>query len=263
VDGAFEFSDRYVEYVRIHTGVHVSVCIDGRATDGVVETHGVRNVRPRRRRVPAAVCSVRVRGADGRHVRDIRSDRPLETDGVSARTVRVGPRDSNRQQHDIHVSGPRTRSRAGIRHRGLGPVPHVPAGHVRDTGVPRGASAGRVREAHGRCGRLQSDHHVRRLVQRDRRRRLWVLQRVRFGPGGRAGRPVADTVDGHSRLGRGVPALERRRRVDHHQTLRLIETLHAPMTGVLCTPAVRAPVVRAPFNNVAILYIIIIISFVP
>lgn len=219
--GAFEFGDRYVEYLRVHAGVHVCVRVDGRATDGVAETHGVRRARPRRRGVPAAVRGVRVRGAGGRHVRHVRGDRPLEADGVGARAVHVGRGNGDRQQHDVHVPGPRALGRAGVRHRGHGAVPHVSAGHVRETGVARGAGAWRVREARDRRGRVQSDRHVRRLVWRGRRRRLRVLQRVRFGPSRRA------VDNGHSRLGHSVPAVKRRRRVDHHQALRPVQTLHA------------------------------------
>jgi len=217
-----------VEYLRVHAGVHVRVRSDGRATDGVAETHGVRRARPRRRTVPAAVRGVRVRGAGGRHVRHVRCDRPLEADGVGARTVHVGRGNGDRQQHDVHVPGPRTLGRTGVRHRGHGAVPHVSAGHVRETGVARGAGAGRVGEARHRRGRVQPDRHVRRLVWRGRRRRLRALQRVRFGPSRRA------VDNGHSRLGHHVPAVKRRRRVDHHQALCPVETLHAIMTVQYC-----------------------------
>jgi len=241
-----------LEHLRVHAGVHVCVRVDGRATDGVAETHGVRRARPRRRGVPAAVRGVRVRGAGGRHVRHVRGDRPLEADGVGARAVHVGRGVGDRQQHDVHVSGPRTLGRTGVRHRGHGAVPHVPAGHVREAGVARGQGAGRVREARDRRGRVQPDRHVRRLVRRGRRRRLRVHQRVRFGP---SRRPVND---GHSCLGHSVPAVKRRRRVDHHQAICPVETLHAKMTGRAVYRSSIAVAVRTPFNDVIILYTIYI-----
>jgi len=234
VVGAFGFGDRHVEHVRVHAGVHVCVRGDGRAADGVAEAHGVRLVRPRRRRVPCAVRGVRVRCAGGRHVRDVRGDRPLAVDGGGPRVVLGGAGDGGRRQHDVHVPGPRTRGRAGVRHRGHGAVPHVSTGHVRETGVARGADPGRVDEARGRGGHLQPDRHVRRLGRYDRRRWSRVPQRVRFVPGGLAEQRGWATADGHGRLGRRVPALKRHRRIDHHQTLHTVKTLHATMMTVAC-----------------------------
>jgi len=224
VVGAFGFGDRDVEHVRVHAGVHVCVRDDGRAAAVVAEAHGVRHVRPRRRRVPGAVRGVRVRGAGGRRVRDVRGDRPLAVDGGGPRVVLVGPGDGGRRQHDVHVPGPRTRGLAGVRHRGHGAVPHVSTGHVRETGVACGASPGRVDETRGHCGRLQPDRHVWRLGRwLDRWQWPRVPQLVRFVPDGLAEqRSGSAAADGHGRLGRRVPALKRRRRVDHHQTLHTV-----------------------------------------
>lgn len=255
--GAFGFGDRHVVHVRVHAGVHVCVRNDDRAADGVAETHGVRHVRPRWRPVPATVRGVRVRGAGGRHVRDVRGDRPLAADGGGPRIVLDGPGDGGRRQHDVHVPGPRTCGRAGVRHRGHGTVPHVSASHVRETGVARGAGPRRVGEARGRGGRLLPDRHVWRLGRRNWRRWPRIPQRVRFVTGGLAEQRGAAAANGHGRLGRGVPAPKRRRRVDHHQTLHPIETLHATMTDVPWTAILsRAPAV--PSNDV--LYIIFFVS---
>jgi len=230
VVGAFGFGDRHVVHLRVHAGVHVCVRNDNRATDDVAETHGVRHVRPRRRPVPGVVRGVRVRGAGGRHVCDVRSDRPLAADGGGPRAVLGGPGDGGRRQHDVHVPGPRTCGRVGVRHRGHGAVPDVSIGHVRETGVARGVGPGRVDEARGCGGRLLPDRRVRCLGWRGRRRWPRVPQRVRFVPDGLAEQRSATAADGHGRLGLGVPAPKRRRRVDHHQALHLVETLHATMT---------------------------------
>jgi len=252
MDGAFGFGDRHVEHVRVHAGVHVCVRGDGRATDGIAEAHGVHHVRSRRRRVPSAVRGVRVRRAGGRHVRDVRGDRPLAVDGGGPRVVLGGAGDGGRRQHDVHVPGPRARGRAGVRHRGHGAVPHVSTSHVRETGVARCADPGRVNEARGRDGRLQPDRHVRRLGRHDRQRSSRISQRVRFVPGAGLAEQHhgwAD-ADSHGRLGRRVPVLERRRRIDHHQALHPVKTLHATMItdGVPDEPLMSlAPSV--PFND--------------
>jgi len=230
--GAFGFGGRHVVHVRVHAGVHVCVRNYGRAADDVVETHVVHHRRPRRRPVPGAVRGVRVRGAGGRRVRDVRGDRPLAADGGGPRKVLGGPGDGGRRQHDVHVPGPRSCGRAGVRHSGHGAVPHVSTGDVRETGVARGAGPGRVGEARGRGGRLLPDRHVRRLGRRGRRRWPRVPQRVRFFPGGLAEHRSAAAAGGHGRVGRDVLAPKRRRRVHHHQALHPVETLHATMNEV-------------------------------
>lgn len=176
--------------------------------------------------------SVRVRGAGDRHVRDVRGDRPLAADGCGPREVLGGPRDGGRRQHDVHVPGPRTCGRAGVRHRGHGAVPHVSTGHVRETSVARGVGPGRVGEARGSGRRLLPDRHVWRLGRSGRWRLPWVPQCVCFVSGGLAEQRSAAATDGHGRVGLGVPDPKRRRRVDHHQALHPVETLHATMTEV-------------------------------
>jgi len=173
-----------------------------------------------------------VRGAGDRHVRDVRGDRPLAADGCGPREVLGGPRDGGRRQHDVHVPGPRTCGRAGVRHRGHGAVPHVSTGHVRETSVARGVGPGRVGEARGSGRRLLPDRHVWRLGRSGRWRLPWVPQCVCFVSGGLAEQRSAAATDGHGRVGLGVPDPKRRRRVDHHQALHPVETLHATMTEV-------------------------------